>query len=319
MKKIMIYVLLAVFSIPALAQNTGTFFEQLTNQYSDQDGFSASMITSDMFDLYIKKKNIDEESTIYEALNDLDKIVVVSQSNLNSKYVPFVAGETPESEEKESLSGDLYNMIINHYKSGGYTLLKTEKRMGEEVKVYLQKNQDKIESLAVLTNSSVNTALVELQGDINLTAVADLNKALNLRGLENLYKINNSSNATFLGQDAKAYYSPERVEEMIARQKEMIERQKFYSDEQREELEEQARIQAERQMRMVERYREMAERYQRQPIFLNYPGDSTIYYLNGEKVEADEIKELDKADIVTIDVNKADEENDITTIRIKTK
>lgn len=321
MKKIMIYMLLVFMCLPALAQRNKSFYNQLTDAYSDQDGFSASMITKDMFDLYLKKRNIDSESPAFEAIESLDKILVVSQSNLAGNRMPFVAGEKPEKKEKSSLADELHQTILDHYKNGDYTLLKTEKRMGEEVKVYLKKNQDKVVSLAVLTNSSVNTSLVELQGDINLTAVADINKALNLRGLENLYKINdNSAAAAYFGQNANVYFPQERVEELVARQKELIERQQFFSDEQRAKLEEQARIQAQRQMEMAEKYREMSERYQRQPIFLNYPGDSTIYYLNGKEVSAEEIKDLDKTDILTIDVKKADnEEVDITTINIRTK
>ena len=71
---------------------------------------------------------------------------------------------------------------------------------------------------------------------------------------------------------------------------------------------------------MAEKYREMAEKYQRQPIFLNYPGDtSTVYYINGKKVKADEIKKLGKDEIKSIEVKKAEKEDEKTTIKIKTK
>ena len=95
--------------------------------------------------------------------------------------------------------------------------------MGEDVKVYLKKNQDKIESLALVTNSSVSTSLVELQGDIDLKTVSELNQALNLRGLENLYKIDNSSTSEygfFTGR--RELFSEQRIEEMVARQHAMV-------------------------------------------------------------------------------------------------
>jgi hypothetical protein len=318
MKKILLLGLLAVFSLQAPAQNTDAFFEELTNNYADRDGFSASMITSDMFDLYIKKKNIDEESAVYEALNNLDKIIVVSQTGFSADAWGLAAGVSAEDKPKDDSAAELHKTILEHYKTGNYTLLKTENRMGEDVKVYLKKNQEKIESLALLTNSSAATNLVELKGDIDLSTVAELSKALNLRGLENLYKINNSG-AMYFGQNTNAYFPQERIEEMVARQKELVERQRFLSEEQREKLEERARAQADRQMQMAERYREMAERYQRQPIFLNYPGDSTVYYLNGKKVEAETIKEIDKTNIKSIEVNKSEKEGEKTIVRIKTK
>ncbi|HKI88766.1 MAG TPA: DUF4252 domain-containing protein [Draconibacterium sp.] len=315
MKRFILLALVTVFWLPALAQNTDGFFKQLTDKYADKDGFSASMITSDMFDLYLKKKKVDEPSPVYEALKNLDKILVVSQSNFGA-VLP-----TSTSDKKESKSDELYQTVSDHYKNGNYTLFKTEKRMGEDVKVYLLKSQEKINSIALITHSSASTNLIELQGDIDLATVAELNKALNLRGLENLYKINSSGNNTYFGYTTgvNTYMPQEKIEEMVARQRELFERQRALSDEQREKIEQQAKIQAEKQMEMSEKMRQMAERYQRQPILLNYPGDSTIYYINGKKVDAQTIKELDNDKITSIEVNKAVKKGEKTTVRFKTK
>lgn len=318
MKRLILLTLAVIACFPVLAQNTGSFFKELTDKYADEEGFSASMITKDMFDLYLKKKNIDSESSAFEAIKNLDKILVVSQGNLSSVYATISTDGKPEKKEKSPLPDELYQTILGHYKNGDYTLLKTENRMGEEVKVYLKKNQEKISSLAVLTNSKVNTSLIELQGDIDLSAVADLNKTLNLRGLENLYKINNNNNTTFFGQNSHFYFPQEKIDAIVEQQKELAERQKIFSEKQREKIEEQARFQAEKQMEMAERYREMAERYQRQPIFLNYPGDSTIYYLNGKKVDIQTIKDLNKKDIKSIEVTN-DKEDNKTIIKIKAR
>ncbi len=304
-----------------MPKKTEDFFEQLTNKYSDRDGFSASMITKDMFDLYLKKKNVDSESSVYEAIKSLDRIMVISQGNLNISYVTgiSISSENPEK-EKEEQKNELLESILDHYKTGGYTLLKTEKRMGEEVKVYLKKNQDKIESLAVLSNSNANTSLVELQGDVNLTAVADLSKAFNLRGLENLNKINNSGSSYYLGTTITGYALPqERLEEMANRQRELAEKQQKLTDDQRAKFEEQVHITSEKQLELAEKARELSEKYRREPIFLNYPGDSTIYYVDGKKVEADEIKELLEKGVKSIQIDKPDKKNEKTVIRIKTK
>ena len=318
MKRIIFYVLMITISLPAFSQNNETFFEQLTGKYSDQDGFSASMITKDMFDLYLRKRNVDSESPVFEAIKNLDKILVVSQSSLPANYLRSSGEKNVADNEKNAVLEEMQSTILNHYKNGNYTLLKTEKRLGEEVKVYLKKNQDKIESLAVLASSSANTSLVELQGDINLTTVADLNKALNLRGLDNLSKINNSGNSMIVDL-APTIYSSGNVDELIARQRELAERQRILSEEQREKFEEQARVQAQRQLEMAERMREMAERYQRQPILLNYPGDSTQYYINGKKANADEVKELERTNIKSIEVTNPEKDGDKTTVKIKTK
>ncbi len=161
MKNLMIYALMILFTAsPALAQNN--FFEELTDQFSDEDGFSASLITKDMFELYLKKKNVDDKSTVYEAINNLDRITIVSQSAFGGFTTGVVASSQKSQNEPDS--NELYETILDHYKNGNYSLLKTEKRMGEEVKVYLKKNQEKITALAVITNSQYSTNLIELEG-----------------------------------------------------------------------------------------------------------------------------------------------------------
>ena len=313
MKRIMFLMLVIVLSLPALAQQTKNLFDELTTKYADQEGFSASMLTRDMFDLYIKKRNVDETSPVFDALKKLDYITVISQSKF------FVEAAQPSGGKiADDGKNPLYETILEHYSKNGYTLFKTEKRLGEDVKVYLMKNQDKIVSLALITNSSSATNLVELQGDIDLKTVAELNKALNLKGLENLYKLGN--NDVFGVVSAGVAISPERIEEMVARQREQFERQRNLTEEQRAAIEDQARATAEKQLQMAEKYREMAEKYRREPILLNYPGDTnTVYFIDGKKVKAKEIKELDKEKIESIEIKKPEKVNDKTTIRIKTK
>lgn len=324
MKLIILLLLVVTMSLPALAQKTSNLFDQLTDKYAEKEGFSASQISNEMFDVYLKKRNIDEESPVFDVLKKLDNILVISQSSLTSgsyrsevyssdNAVDLVGKEKDETKE-------IHKEILNYYKSNNFSLLKTEKRMGEDIKVYLKKDENKIESLALVTNSSVSTSLVELQGDIDLKTVSELNRALNLRGLENLYKIDNSNSAMYGHSGYGRVPFEERIEEMVARQREMVERQRDLTDEQRIQFEKQAQLQALKQMEIAEKYREMAERYRREPIFLNSPGDTnTVYILDGKKVKAKKIKEINKRKIESIEVHKSDKENDKTTIRIKTK
>ncbi|MFV0269637.1 MAG: DUF4252 domain-containing protein [Draconibacterium sp.] len=319
MKRLILIAFVLLLSAGVQAQDTQRFFETLTGKYADNDGFSASMLTSDMFDLYLKRKKLDETSEVAAALKKLDRIMVVSQSKVGLGMEALSTGvnksEKPKNESLEVLHGEL----LNHYKGGGFTLLKTEKRMGEDVKVYLKKENDKISSLALITNSSAVTSLVELDGDIDLANVASLSSALNVRGLENLNKIDNRSSYYLYGTGASEYFDQGRMEVIEERAREMAERQVELSEEQVRRIQERTEKQAQREMEVAERYREMAERYQREPIFLNYPGDSTVYYLNGKKVEADKIKDLKKLDIKTIDVKRDDKNNGITIVKITTK
>ena len=313
MKQIILFLLVIILTFPATAQQTKNLFDELTSKYADQEGFSASMLTSDMFDLYIKNRNLDESSPVFDALKKLEYITVISQSKFFVEALQ--PGITKENTEDKNV---VHETILEHYRKNGYTLFKTEKRLGEDVKVYLMKNQEKIVSLALITNSTSATNLVELQGDIDLKTVAELSKAMNLKGLENLYKLDNN-NSWVYGTPGVAI-SQERIEEMVARQREQFERQRNLTDEQRAAIEDQARASAEKQMLMAEKYREMAEKYGREPIFLNYPGDTnTVYYIDDKKVKAKEIKDLDKGKIESVEIKKPEKKNDKTTIRIKTK
>ncbi|WP_303923034.1 DUF4252 domain-containing protein [Draconibacterium sediminis] len=318
MKKLVVFVLMMGIIFPVLAQQSQSLFEQLTEKYANQDGFSASMLSSDMFDLYLKKKNIDENSELAEALESLDNILVISQNRFGSAEAAFFDGDKPAKKEKSG-EPELFEDILKHYKQNGYTLLKTEKRMGEEVKVYLQRNDGLITALALITNSTMSTSLVELDGDIDLTTVADLNKALNLRGLENLYKIDNSPSNYFAGAGnfPGFEFDEARLAEIEARAREMAETAKL-SEEQIAKIEQQAQMQFEKQREMAEKQRELAEKYGRQPIFLSTPGDtSTVYYIDGKKVKSDKVKDLLKNNEVER-IEKTDE-NGKTVIKIETK
>lgn len=312
MKRLTMILIILVFAGTAFAQNN--LFKQLTDEYADNNGFSASLITSDMFDLYLKKKNIEKDSPVFEALKNLENILVVSQSNFSGGA--WVVAED-ETKNKENEAGEIHETILDYYKKKDYSLFKTEKQMGEDVKVYLKKNGNKINSIALITNSPSLTSLVELQGDIDLATVSELSKAFNLRGLENLYKINSSGRGVAMGNYG---VSKERVEEMVQRQKEMMEHQRVLTEEQRQQIEIRAREMAEKQKEMAEKYREMSEKYKRQPVFLNYPGDgNTIYMIDGEKVDAESVKKLDPEQIQTIEVKGGETDDDPTTIKIVTK
>lgn len=320
MKKNILIVLVILISLPTLAQEN--LFDRLTEEYMDVNGFSASQITEDMFDLYLKKKNIEEDSPVYDALNSLDKILVISQSNLMGGFY-VSADKTDEKKDEEDYVKSIHETILNYYRENSFTLFKTEKKMNEDVKVFLKKDaNDAINTLALVTNSNSATNLIELQGvDINMATLSDLSKAFNLRGLENLYKIN--SPGYFVGSGGSigaAIYSRDRLEELVEREQELAREREFMSQEQQEELEKQAREMAEKQMQMAEKYREMAEKYQRQPVFLNYPGDkNTIYMINGKKVNAEELKKLKPDQIATVEIEGGEADEDATTIKIITK
>ena len=69
-----------------------------------------------------------------------------------------------------------------------------------------------------------------------------------------------------------------------------------------------------------EKNSQVAEKYGRQPIFLSTPGDtSTVYFINGKKVKAEDVKtKLKKEEIEQI-TKKHNDKSGKTEIKIKTK
>jgi hypothetical protein len=78
----------------------------------------------------------------------------------------------------------------------------------------------------------------------------------------------------------------------------------------------------EKQKEMMEKYRQMGEKYGRYPIFLSAPGDTNmVYYIDGKKVNAQEISKINSDQIESIVVVKPDKANPSKKgeMKIKTK
>jgi len=94
-------------------------FTSLTEKYASKEGFSATNLTRDMFDLYLRKKQVEPNSPVSETLRKLNNILVVSQS--------IIAGGKTEDKPAD-LVQEIHNTILSHYKSQSFTLFKTENR-----------------------------------------------------------------------------------------------------------------------------------------------------------------------------------------------
>ncbi len=291
-------------------------FGSLTGKYANQEGFSATHLTNDLFDLYLKKKQVEPGSAVYETLKKLNRITVISQNSFGS----------PENQGKmkETLTA-VQDEIMNYYKDPAFSLLKTENRMGEVIKVYLKKNGEKVNTLSMISSSPTRLTMVELAGDIDLSRVSDISGALNVRGLENLNKINGSSNNIVVhgfelnqGEDHLIFrdLNPEELKDLPNQRINIEMTQKF-------------REMAEKQQEMTEKHREivikqqeMANKYGRQPIFLSTPGDTNVvYYINDKKVDSEKFKAINPEDIESVSVIKAEQgkKNKKSEIRIITR
>lgn len=291
-------------------------FTTLTEKYASREGFSATNLTRDMFDLYLKKKQVEPNSPVFETLKKLDNILVVSFSNLP---MDKEAADSPET------TSTIQQIMLNYYKDQSFTLFKTENRNGEDLKVFLKKNGEKVAALSLVSATPSRLILVELNGDIDLASVSELNKALNLNGLENLYKINGQQDYFTSWQKyggVSTGFSTEQQQELQKNLQQSMEDMNRLKGETMREWTMKNKELNEKQKEMAEKYRQMAEKYGRHPVFLSAPGDTNmIYYIDGKRVDAKEINKINPDQIESIVINKPDKEHPAKKgeIKIKTK
>ena len=313
MKTIILSICMLIAAVNLQAQD---LFGSLTGKYANQEGFSATHLTNDLFDLYLKKKQVEPGSAVYETLKKLNRITVISQNAFGS----------PENQDKMKVTlTAVQDEILTYYKDPAFSLLKTENRMGEVLKVYLKKSGEKVNTLSMVSSTPTRLTMVELAGEIDLSTISDISGALNVRGLENLNKINGSPNNIVVhgfdmnqGEDhliIREQYSddlkdlpyPQMNIEMLRRQKELTEKHNEMSEKHRE---------------IVIKQQEMANKYGRQPIFLSTPGDTNIvYFINDKKVDSKAFKAINPEDIESVNVIKAEQgkKNKKSEIRIITR
>ena len=287
MKQIGIFLIAMMLVLPVGAQ---TIFDELVEKYVDVEGFSAVQLTSDMFELYLKKKNIAADDPVYDVLNDLDNMMVIAQTY---------------SGDDESMKEEIKTEIRDYYQRNEYSLFKTEKNANSDLKIYIDKTEDGIKSMGLLSSNSFSVNLIEMNGKIDLSKIAVLNRALNIRGLEQLRVFDNSAspnnfffNYQFEMPDMSSFeLSEERrkeIEEQVMKAQEKMEKhqQEFLKN----------------QKNFGEYQKELFEKYKRFPIIINGPDrENAEYFVDDKQVEFDDVKIIDPDEIKSIEVIKKDD------------
>lgn len=287
MKKIVVVLLCVLLGFSAGAQS---IFDELVEKYVDVEGFSAVQLTSDMFELYMKKKNIDADGPVYDVLNDLDNMMVVSQT--------FTS-------DNDKLREEMKTEIRSYYQDNDYSLFKTEKNASSDLKIYIDKTDDGIRSMGLLSSNSFSVNLIEMNGAIDLSKVASLYRVLNIRGLEQLQVFDNTKspnnfyfNYQFEMPDLSNYeISDERRREIEENVRISQEEMRKYQDEMRKNQDE-----------MSKRQQQLFEKYNKFPVIISGPeSEDAEYFVNGKKVKKEDIHELNPESIESIQIIKKDD------------
>lgn len=151
--------------------------DQLFDKYGSNDGFTTVHITKELFALFAEVAEDaegEDAKEIQEVVQGLDYIRILLYST----------GENSDPKVLENFKSEL-----NSVKLKDFTELMTVKEDNEIVKFMIRKDGKIIKELLLILNQSDEAGFISITGDINLKSIAKLSNSMNIKGLENLEKL----------------------------------------------------------------------------------------------------------------------------------
>ena len=167
MKKITTLLLVALFPLLALAQNSAV--DKVFKKYGDRDGFTVVTISKGLLKM-VSKMDDDRESRDF--LSRVHEIKILATEDHKSDI-------------------NLYDEVLSDLNKSDYEELMSAKSKGEEVLILAKKDGDILEELIILVGGDDNNALVYISGKMNMKDLAKLSSSVNIKGagLEHLKDI----------------------------------------------------------------------------------------------------------------------------------
>ena len=167
MKKITTLLLVALFPLLALAQNSAV--DKVFKKYGDRDGFTVVTISKGLLKM-VSKMDDDRESQDF--LSRVHEIKILAT-------------------EDHKTDINLYDEVLSDLNKSDYEELMSAKSKGEEVLILAKKDGDILEELIILVGGDDNNALVYISGKMNMKDLAKLSSSVNIKGagLEHLKDI----------------------------------------------------------------------------------------------------------------------------------
>lgn len=170
MKKVNLIVL---FMLPffAFAQNSqlNAFFDK----YSGQEGYTSVYITKYMFQLFEKVSDEKEDKEFKDVTSKLDAIKILAVDSAASES----AKRTFKNELLQQLPKALYKDLM---------VIKDGKK---EITFKIREENNKISELLMLVVGPNESALIFLEGNIDLKKISKLSKTMKIDGFEHLEKV----------------------------------------------------------------------------------------------------------------------------------
>ena len=164
---------LALLCLCATA-NAQTVADKIFDKYSGTDGFTTVYITKYMFDLFRDANPGGEED------EDMGKVL----SNLTGIKI-LAADDDPAT----PISVNLYQEVMKQLPVSQYKELMVVKEKDQDVKFLVREDKGKVVELLMLVGGKDQSALICIQGIIDMKSIGKLAKGMDIQGMENLEKI----------------------------------------------------------------------------------------------------------------------------------
>ena len=174
-QSVSLLVLFSVIFLPQLSMAQGNGTKVLLDKYSGKDGFTSIEIKKDLFELFAEIDEAAEEADeVREAMSKLTSINVLMFE--------------PEDKDNKSLEA-FRKELKGNIDLTGYIELMVIKEKDEEVKFLINKKNGKINELLLLIDQADEAGFVSILGDIDMKTISKLSKSMQIKGMENLQKI----------------------------------------------------------------------------------------------------------------------------------
>jgi hypothetical protein len=165
--------ILALLGLCAAA-NAQTVADKIFDKYSGTDGFTTVYITKYMFDLFRDTElGSEEDGDMAKVLSNLTGIKILASDNDSA---------TP-------VSVNLYQEVMKQLPVSQYKELMVVKEKDQDVKFLVREDKGKVVELLMLVGGKDESALICIQGIIDMKSIGKLARGMNIEGMENLDKI----------------------------------------------------------------------------------------------------------------------------------
>ena len=173
MKTIAFFTTLLVLTVSAGAQS---LMDKVFDKYSEQDGFTTVYISKYMFDMF-RNNDADQKTQ-----DDFARVM----GTLNSIRIL-----TTDDDPATPVPVDLYQEIMKILPSNVYKEIMVVKDKDSNVRFYAREANNKVAELLLVIGGKEGkgSAIISIQGDIDMKNISKLGSAMHVEGMENLEKM----------------------------------------------------------------------------------------------------------------------------------